>query len=73
MTRIQRALQLEREAFLNSPDMNLREVPDEMKEQVRFEAYFKEQVEERYRAQADYIIELAKDTMTRAPMPHKKQ
>ena len=30
-------------------------------------------MEDRYRAQADYIIELAKDSMTRAPMPHKKQ
>ena len=44
-----------------------------MKEPMRFEAYFKEQVEERYRAQADFIIELAKDSMTRPPMPHKKQ
>lgn len=50
ISKIQRQLSMEREEFLNSPDLNMRDVPSIMREEFRFEAHFKSEIEERYRA-----------------------
>ena len=53
--------------------MNLREIPDSMREPIRLERYFKEAIEERYRDQAEYLLKLASDNMTKAQVAHRKQ
>lgn len=55
--------------------MNLREIPDSMREPIRLERYFKEAIEERYRDQAEYLLKLASDNITKAnaQVAHRKQ
>ena len=51
----------------------MRDIPDVLKEPIRLERFFKEAIEERFRDQAEYVLKLASDNMTKGQVSHRKQ